>query len=102
MRLFALAAIACVIGINAAVACDDHTGTCEIEAWRAVGTGGGILFIEGSTTCDAGKVNIRLYDGEKFLGTADGYIEGHALSASALDIAKIGDLSIKYSIEPRN
>ena len=59
-----------------ALACDDHIGKCEIEEWRWDYTAiMETLTIEGSATCDTGKVSMRLYDGEgegaEFLGVRD-------------------------------
>ena len=86
-----------------AVACDDHVGKCELEAWRSAYTPMvKLLVIEGSATCNEGSINTRLYDGEKFIGTADGIIQGHAAYAAAHNIqARPTALTIKYSIQPR-
>ena len=88
--------------VSSALACDDHIGTCEIEDWRWQNAMG-MLSIEGSTTCDSGLAHIRLYDegGDepRFLGVAQGLIQGHALTAFATDIDKPQSLSIKYSID---
>ena len=60
--------------------------------------------IEGAATCDEGLVHIRLYDGEgeraKYLGNAQGIIQGHALSAVASNVAEPKHLTIRYSIQP--
>ena len=91
-----------VLGTGVALACDDHVGKCKLEAWRALSPVSGLLPIDGSATCDKGFINIRLYDGEKFIGTADGVIEGHVAQAFAQGIsAKPKDLVIKYSIRTR-
>ena len=83
-----------------ALACDDHFGQCEIEAWRTVFTSG-ILAIEGSATCNSGGVQVRLYDDDQFIGVASGIVDGHVVRAFAHDIAQRPQtLSIKYSIEP--
>ena len=97
-----LLAAAAVLWATAAVACDDHIGTCEIEEWRWIGPQGGYLTIEGVTTCNSGFATIRLYEGDggRFLGIAEGFISGHALRAIATDVNKATDLAIKYSIEP--
>ena len=106
MKICLLALTAFLLATVSSWACDDHVGECEIEDWRSIDSGGGMLMIEGSTTCDSGSISIRLYDGagddQAFLGTANGYIEGHVLSAIAIDIGKPEMLSIKYSINPRN
>ena len=78
MRI-ALSAITvfCLVS-TAALACDNHTGTCEVEDWRWSGPSGGYLTIEGVTTCDTGRIMLRLYEGEggKFLGVANSRIRG--------------------------
>ena len=89
--------------LGSALACDDHFGDCEIEAWRWYSTGE-FLTVEGSATCDSGFARIRLYEGtgdqQQFLGIAEGVIEGHALTAIATNISQPQALSIKYSIDP--
>ena len=48
------------------------------------------LTVEGGATCDVSRVRIRLYEGEgdkpKFIGTAEGSIEGHQFKASGQKI----------------
>ncbi len=76
---FLLATVAAVLLLYApTLACDDHHGKCELEAWRGYKTGPYVT-IEGSATCDTGHMIVRLYDGDKFLAMADGYVEGHAV-----------------------
>ena len=103
MRSVLLAAAAVPLCVGSALACDDHVGTCDIEAWRWQNAMG-MLTIEGSATCDSGLAHIRLYEesgGESlFLGVAQGIIQGHALTALATDIDRPKSLSIKYSIDP--
>ena len=100
MRVLFSALCAVLLGFGVAVACDDHMGKCTLEAWRANAAPLGMLMIEGSATCDAGMATIRLYDGKKFLGVAQGVVEGHALNAIATNIPAHQSLSIKYSIRP--
>lgn len=101
MRRLATMAAAGLFWANAAGACDDHHGVCEIEDWRWTGMGG-VLIVEGVATCDEGRVRLRLYEGEggAFLGVADGFIEGHTFQALATDIQNPSAVAIKYSIEP--
>lgn len=101
-----LLALALGMASGGALACDDHVGKCEIEAWRYTHTPAmRVLTIEGSASCDKGSAKIRLFtDPEKsqFLGVADGLIEGHALNAVAFAIyEKPEALFIRYSIQPR-
>jgi len=93
---------AALMATGAAWACDDHVGECQIEDWRWHEMVAGIVMLEGVTTCDAGLVRLRLYEGEggAFLGIADGYIEGHAFQAMAQNMAGPSDIAIKYSIDP--
>ncbi|MCY3794811.1 MAG: hypothetical protein OXG51_10620 [Gammaproteobacteria bacterium] len=107
MKILLPIAAAAVLWPALSHACDDHVGKCKIEAWRYTHTPAiRLLTIEGSASCNEGTVNMRLYvgDGEKkkFLGTADGIIEGHALKAVAYAIyEKPKTLSIRYSIKPQ-
>ena len=101
MRTAMGAMMAAALAVGAAAACDDHHGTCEVEDWRWQSMIAWMLMIDGVTTCNEGRVILRLYEGEdgRFLGVADGYIEGHAFQALATDIPKPSALAIKYSIE---
>lgn len=95
----------CLVSTTA-LACDDHIGKCEIEDWQHTYTGMmEWLVIDGATTCDAGKIRLRLYDGEgdtqEFIGVETAYINGHIFKAMLLQAEKPKALSIKYSIEPR-
>ena len=59
--------------------CDDQGGKCKVEDWRWYSSSAGILMIEGSTTCDKGRIRFRLYEGtgdkRKFIGVDSGSIE---------------------------
>lgn len=103
MRIFLSALIGVLFSVAVAVACDDHHGKCTLDAWRSSHIASlSAVKIEGSATCNEGRVNIRLFDEGKFLGVADGYIEGHVLQVYADDMpTKPKALTIKYSIEPR-
>ena len=47
---------------SVAVACDNHAGKCELDAWRARYVESmGTIFLDGSATCDRGRVIIRMY-----------------------------------------
>ena len=104
LSIFATVFAVAILCPPPAMACDDHVGTCELEAWRAHNAIPGILTIEGSATCDSGVVSIRLYDvaggAERFLGTANGFIQGHALHAVAAELDAPGELAIRVSIDP--
>ena len=103
MRGLITAAAAGLLGAGVAQACDDHHGACEIEDWRWYSAAGSFLMIEGVATCDTGHVRIRLYEGEgakpKFLGTAEGFIQGHTFEAIAQNIQPPESVTIKYSID---
>ena len=104
MRL-ALSALAIVTICLGSASRATVASACEIEDWRwRYDATGRWLTIEGSTTCASGFAHIRLYersgDGSRFLGVAQGLVEGHALTADAVDIDRPQSLSIKYSIDP--
>ena len=103
MRKALFAALALGLVPGAALACDDHVGKCEVEDWRWSGPAGGYLSIEGVATCDAGRIRLRLYEGEngKFLGVASSRIRGHTFEAIATDVKSASAVAIKYSIETR-
>ena len=65
---------------------------------------GRFLMVEGVATCDTGHIRIRLYEGDgdkpKFLGTGEGFVQGHVFDAIGQNIPEPHPLSIKYSIEP--
>ena len=104
MRIALPAMTAFCLVSTAALACDDHAGTCEIEDWKHTYTAVvQALTIDGVATCNTGTIRIRLYDGEgnarKFIGVETAYIEGHIFKAFMLQAEKPQALSIKYSIE---
>ena len=103
MRIALSTITAFCLASTAALACDDHIGTCEVEDWRWSGPTGGYLTIEGVATCDTGRIRLRLYEGEggKFLGVAKSSIKGHTFEAIATDVKSASAVAIKYSIEPR-
>ena len=88
MRIALFAITAFCLASTAALACDDHFGTCEIEDWRWSGPIGGYLTIDGAATCDTGFITIRTYEGDggRFLGVANGRIRGHAFEAIATEV----------------
>lgn len=99
MKLAIMIFAVVVLAINPSLA----SGKCKVEAWRAYAAGASMLFIEGATTCAKGEIVIRLYDGSgesaKFIGLADGYIEGNAFKVIASRINKPSVLTIKYNIK---
>ena len=99
-------AAALLVSADAALACDDHHGTCEIEDWKATYTAMmEAIQIDGVATCNEGRIMLRLYDGagdsRKFIGVERTFIRGHIFKASKLGVPKPAALSIKYSIEQR-
>ena len=56
------------------------------------------LVVEGTTTCASGRIFIRAYEGEEYLGNASGFVRGHTFEALIFG-ANAEDLSIKYVIE---
>ena len=95
-------AVTAVLWATAAVACDDHVGTCEVEDWRWNTVPGGMLMVDGVATCDDGKIALRFYEGEggQYLAAETAYIENHIFQALVIGVEKPGALAIKYSIDP--
>ena len=62
--------------------------------------------IKGSATCDSGSITMNLYEGtgefKRFIGTADGVIEGHAFSVTVNVSEHPKLLSIVYDIYDTN
>ena len=102
MRIALLTITVFCLASTAALACDDHAGTCEIEDWRWSPPIGGYLSIDGVATCNTGWIRLRLYEGEggRFLGIAQSPIEGHTFEAIATDVNSANAVAIKYSIQP--
>ena len=69
------------------LACDDHVGKCELDAVKVSRTGG-LLNFHGSATCDRGRVFIRVYDGDTFLGVVSDGFRGHAIRTTHIDPPK--------------
>ena len=103
MRALPAALAAALFWCVPALACDDHVGKCELDAVKASRTGG-LLNFHGSATCDRGRVFIRVYDGNTFLGVVSDGFWGHAIRTTHVEVPKglkLENLKIKYSIESR-
>lgn len=75
----------------------DISQPCIIEDWN-YSRKAGAAYITGATSCASGRLNYRLYDGEKFLVSGFTYIKGFAFQAYA-DAPSLPEMQIKYSIE---
>ncbi len=88
-----------------AEACDDQGGKCQVEEWRSAHDKMlGFLLVEGVTTCDKGRIRIRVYDtsGEKpkFLGTSAGRFRNHTFREMITEFPKKpASMSIKFNVE---
>ena len=102
MRTLATTIAIGLLSTGAALACDDHFGTCQIEDWRWYQLGDSMV-VDGVTTCDTGQIRFRVYEGQgesaRFLGIDRAYIKGHTFKALVSRISPSAP-SIKYSIEP--
>ena len=99
MRATAIALAAGILAAGPALAEE-----CTIEDWtHSYQAAMQALLVEGATTCKAGQIQLRLYDGEgdsqKLIGVANAFIEGHIFQAMKLQVAKPTALSIKYNIK---
>ncbi|WP_407473531.1 hypothetical protein [Sulfitobacter sp. PM12] len=75
----------------------DVTGKCKIEDWSYTRKGSN-AHIVGAATCESGKLNYRLYDGETFLTSGFTYIEGFGFQTYAA-IPELAEMQIKYTID---
>ena len=100
----ALGVFVCLVSAPLVASAQDRSGECELEDWRYWHSDVmSSLAVEGSVTCESGKIVLRLYGGTEenktFLGVADAYIDGYAFTALASDIETPPDnLFLKYSI----
>ena len=98
-----IATLVLLLGFGAAFA-DDDAGKCSVEDWRYTYTAGLlVLTIEGSATCETGRIRVRAYDTSdgtsKFMGVAQTAIEGYIFSATVFAIYKNpASMDIKYAI----
>jgi hypothetical protein len=72
---------------------------CEVDAWRHYADLAGGISIEGSTTCQCGRVYLRAYDGERFIGADSASVRGYTFRAWIRDVPKPSDLNIKATVE---
>jgi hypothetical protein len=79
----------------------DSKDGCKIEDWSYTEKADNI-YINGSTSCEKGKLTYRLYDGKthKFIASNFTYIEGFAFQ-SYTDGVVPSSLEIKYTIDIR-
>ncbi len=105
MKLFVMVFALVLFCTGVAVACDDHNGPCKIEDWRSMYHPSlQIVVIEGTTTCDTGRVTLRVYDEARdespFVGIAETFITGHTFQASIMSVGKKpASVSFKANIE---
>jgi len=99
MRTVLLTSLLFIWSISSA--CDDHYGTCKIEDWKWRKSSPGTLILEGVTSCNEGRIHVRLYRGTSFLGISRGYVRGHTFKLLAENMpTNLKTLTIKYAIEP--
>ena len=101
-RIVCFISLALVMGFGVALGAE-----CKVEDWRYRHVPGlQMVWIEGTTTCDKGEIQIRAYDTSegtpKFMGVDGTFIEGHIFQASVSDVPKNPkSMEIKYAIEPQ-
>ena len=93
-----IATLAVLIMIGGTVS----AGACQIEDWRWSYLAESI-HIEGTTTCETGKIIIRAYDESgEFVGIGTDYFEGYAFEAYITDVPRTPQsLAIKHTIKLR-
>ena len=105
--LFAVCIVANIGLFVVLLSCDtvsaEEQSKCEIDDWRAYNTMGGMVSmvtIEGTTTCPAAMINMRLYHGSKFIAVATAYSQGHVFDVLIPGIDWVDGISIKSVVEP--
>jgi hypothetical protein len=80
---------------------NNANGGCAIEDWSFTDKADNI-YINGTATCEKGKLTYRLYDGKthKFIASDFTYIEGFAFQ-SYTDGVSPKNMEIKYTIDSR-
>jgi len=73
---------------------------CEIEGWTFTHRNQFTSF-SGAMTCSDGKLNIRFYDGDDFIGSTVAYVEGFAFQSIVTLSKRPPQLGIKYTFEKR-
>lgn len=75
---------------------------CQVEGFRFYEKAKDFIAVEGSTTCPEGWIYIRMFDGSgenaRYLGNAEGKINGYSFEIFADFVTVPEVLSIKYSI----
>lgn len=103
--LFVLAVSMAFVWPGLAKACDDKGEKCQVEEWRSAHNEIlEILVIEGVSTCDKGRIRIRVYDTSedkpKFIGTSAGRIRNHTFRENITEFPKKpASMSIKFNVE---
>ena len=93
-----IATLAVLIMIGGTVS----AGACEIEDWLwEYDDYFEWVFAHGTTTCEAGKITIRAYDGSgEFLGAGWGYIRGYVFDVTFSAVLREPPLKLKPTIKP--
>lgn len=74
---------------------------CKVDGWRHYEDPLGIIAIDGSTTCECGRVHIRAYDGDRFIGADTAFVEGYKFSARIPQAPMPSQMKIKTTVEAR-
>lgn len=76
---------------------------CKVEDWKWSTPLSTMLVIEGVTTCEAGSIILRLYEGEggAFIGVERAFIRGYTFKALRTATNKPKALFVKYVIKGR-
>lgn len=85
--------------VSAAAERAESRPSCSLEDWTYRSLPGGYTQVDGSTSCSSGMIQVRFYDGDKYLGSAPGIIHGGAFQAT-IQAPAPDPLRIRYEIEP--
>ncbi len=74
---------------------------CEITGWTYRPRNAESVYIQGATTCAAGRLNIQYYSGGRFLGSDTLSIRGFGFHSHSYIAVTPDEMTIRYTIDPR-
>jgi len=79
------------------------TFDCKIEAWKFHKTSSNYITVDGTTTCDNGKLVLKIYDGntQNYIGNDTTYIKNGTFKSLIRTSVNPNSLEVKFTIIER-
>lgn len=90
----ATAFFACALVVSAANAED-----CIVHSWKPSHHIAGGVWVDGRTTCECGRVHIRLFDGDSFIGGALTEVRYYTFKAWIKGAHMTSQMTIKATVD---